>query len=123
MSHLTVYYDAACPICRRDRRRYERWAGAQARRVEWRDLNQHHDELRALGIHPQVALRSLHVKDAQGHISEGMDAYRLLLAHTPGAPLGWLIGLPGIKQGLRVGYDRWVKQRLKRDGRWSEHGK
>ncbi|MGM0536888.1 MAG: hypothetical protein ACQER5_12540 [Pseudomonadota bacterium] len=30
---LKVYYDGICPVCRRDRARYERWAGEAGRRV------------------------------------------------------------------------------------------
>ncbi|NOG31457.1 DUF393 domain-containing protein [Halomonas sp. TBZ9] len=115
---LKVYYDAACPGCRRDRMRYERWAGETGRDVVWCDLNQHHEQLREKGIDPQAALMSLHVEDAQGEIHEGMSAYIILMRRVPRLkPLAWLIGLPGINQGLRYLYDHWVRRRLKREGR------
>jgi hypothetical protein len=61
---------------------------------------------------------SLHVEDAQGEIHEGMTAYIILMRRVPRLkPLAWLIGLPGINQGLRYLYDYWVSRRLKREGR------
>ena len=120
-SHLYVYYDAACPGCRRDRARYERWAGRTGRDVIWCDLNEHHDELRRKGIDPEAALMSLHVELSSGEIREGIPAYIALMQRVPRLkPLAWLIGLPGIRHVVRYAYDRWVKWRLKRQGRLPE---
>lgn len=115
---LTVYYDALCPICRRDRARYERWAGAASANVTWCDVTNHQEMLRDRGVDPRTALLSLHVEDNNGHIVDGLDAYILLLPRVTWLrPLAWLIGLPGIKGGLTWRYDRWVRRRLARDGR------
>ncbi|RUR40943.1 thiol-disulfide oxidoreductase DCC family protein [Vreelandella populi] len=117
---INVYYDAVCPSCRKDRRRYERWAGESARDIHWCDVGEYEDALRAKGIAPEAALKSLHIEQADGHIIEGVDAYRVLMARVLLLrPLAWLIGLPLIKPGLRVLYDSWVKRRLKQQGRWS----
>jgi predicted DCC family thiol-disulfide oxidoreductase YuxK len=114
---LRVYYDGACPICRRDRARYERWAGEAGREVAWYDLTEHREALREKGIDPDAALMSLHVEE-DGHLAEGIDAYVLLMRRVPRLrPLAWLIGLPGFKPLLRGGYDRWVRRRLAREGR------
>ncbi|PRY61660.1 putative DCC family thiol-disulfide oxidoreductase YuxK [Vreelandella songnenensis] len=117
---IKVYYDAVCPSCRQDRRRYERWAGSRAGDIQWCDVSEHQDELRTRGISTDAALRSLHLALADGRIIEGIDAYRILMARVPLLrPLAWLIGLPLIKPGLRALYDGWVKRRLKQQGRWS----
>lgn len=117
-SYLKVYYDGACPGCRKDRARYERWAGATGRDVIWCDLNEYHDELRSKGIDPQAALLSLHVEEADGNIYEGIEAYIALMWRVPRLKaIAWLIGLSGIKTALRYGYDHWVRWRLKREGR------
>lgn len=117
-SRLKVYYDGACPVCQRDRTRYERWAGEAGSSVEWCDLNQYHETLRAKGVDPQAALLSLHVENEQGEIREGIEAYIALMRRVPRLkPLAWLIGLPGLKPLLRFLYDHWVKRRLKREGR------
>ncbi|KPQ30835.1 MULTISPECIES: thiol-disulfide oxidoreductase DCC family protein [unclassified Halomonas] len=116
---INVYYDAICPGCRKDRRRFERWAGKRANDIAWCDVTEHQAQLREKGISPEAALRSLHIEHANGRIIEGIDAYRLLMQRIPLLyPAAWLIGLPGVKHALRRYYDHWVKQRLKREGRW-----
>ncbi|XKE46539.1 DUF393 domain-containing protein [Halomonas organivorans] len=113
---LKVYYDAACPVCRRERRRYERLAGREA--VEWIDVTRHADRLRERGIEPREALLSLHVEDEGGELHDGLDAYILLMRRVPLLrPLAWLIGLPGLKPALAGWYRRWVRRRLARQGR------
>ncbi|MCE0733952.1 DUF393 domain-containing protein [Halomonas sp. G15] len=115
---LRVYYDGICPGCRRDRARYERWAGEAGAQVQWCDVTEHQQALRARGVDPQAALLSLHVEEEDGRISEGIDAYILLMRRVSRLrPLAWLIGLPGIKSLLRRGYDAWVRRRLARQGR------
>ncbi|MDR5887837.1 MULTISPECIES: thiol-disulfide oxidoreductase DCC family protein [Halomonadaceae] len=116
---INVYYDAICPGCRKDRRRFERWAGKRARDIDWLDVTEHQQLLRDKGIAPEAALRSLHIELSDGRMIEGIDAYRLLMQRIPlFYPVAWLIGLPGIKQALRRYYDHWVKKRLEREGRW-----
>lgn len=114
---LKVYYDAVCPICRRERRRYERLAG-DAASVEWVDVTSNADRLRQRGIDPRAALLSLHVEDPQGGLHDGIDAYILLMRRVPMLrPLAWLLGLPGLKAVLEGGYRHWVRRRLAREGR------
>jgi len=115
---LKVYYDGICPGCRRDRARYERWAGEAGKQVAWCDVTEHQQELRNKGVDPQAALLSLHVEEEGGPIREGIDAYILLMRRVPRLrPLAWLIGLPGLKPLLRRLYDGWVRRRLAREGR------
>lgn len=115
---LKVYYDGACPVCRRDRTRYERWAAEAGRQVSWCDVTEHQATLREKGVDPQAALLSLHVEEEGGRIMEGIDAYVLLMRRVPRLkPLGWMIGLPGLKPVLRWLYDRWVRRRLAQEGR------
>lgn len=116
---INVFYDAQCPLCRKERRRYERLAGKRANNIAWFDVSEHQHALREKGVDPAMALRSLHIEVAQGQLIEGIDAYRLLMARIPLLmPVAWVIGLPGIKSGLRALYDRWVKRRLQKQGRW-----
>lgn len=118
MAALKVFYDGVCPVCRRDRTRYERWAGEAGESVVWCDATSHAQRLREKGVDPQAALLSLHLEDDAGRIHEGIDAYILLMRRVPRLrPLAWLIGLPGLKPLLRWLYDRWVRRRLRREGR------
>ncbi|MCH4813091.1 thiol-disulfide oxidoreductase DCC family protein [Vreelandella neptunia] len=116
---INVFYDAQCPLCRKERRRYERWSGRHAGDIAWLDVSEHQQALREKGVDPTMALRSLHIETAQCQLIEGIDAYRLLMARIPLLmPVAWIIGLPGIKTALRKLYDIWVKRRLQKQGRW-----
>src|SRR5690554_7825876 len=81
---LRVYYDAVCSGCRRDRSRYERWAGEAGEEVAWCDVTEHQQLLRDKGVEPQAALLSLHVEEEDGRIVEGIDAYILLMRREIG---------------------------------------
>jgi predicted DCC family thiol-disulfide oxidoreductase YuxK len=118
MARLKVYYDGACPRCVADRRRYEKLHARGDDSVEWLDITCRHEQLRAAGIDPYLALTELHVEDAQGRIHRELDAYILLMARIPLLrPLAWLVGLPGLKPMLSWSYRRWVLRRLRREGR------
>ncbi|SFE32235.1 Predicted thiol-disulfide oxidoreductase YuxK, DCC family [Marinobacter sp. DSM 26671] len=115
---LRVFYDGACPSCRRDRRQYERLAGRAADQVEWVDITGRDEELKARGIDPDMALKELHVEDQNGHIHSELDAYILLMSRVPLLkPLAWIISLPVIRPLLSRLYHRMVTNRLERTGR------
>jgi len=115
---LTVYYDAVCPACVRDRAWYEKLSAKTDDTVEWFDINGRDAELRAAGIDPAAALRELHVRDADGSIHRELDAYILLMSRVPTLrPLAWLIGLPGIRTVLSRLYRSWVLRRLRAENR------
>lgn len=116
---INVYYDAQCPLCRQERRRYERWSGRHAKDIGWLDVSEHEQTLRAKGVDPAVALRSLHYRNCARSINRRYRRLPLLMKRIPLlVPVAWLIGLPGIKPALRTLYDVWVKRRLKKQGRW-----
>ena len=115
---LTVFYDASCPKCVRDRVRYERMVGERAADIHWMDITGRDTELRELGIDPFHALTELHVRDADGTIHSEIDAYILLMARAPRLRImAWLIGLPLIRPTLAWLYHTMVYRRLQRDGR------
>ncbi len=115
---LRVFYDGACPICVKDRKRYERLAGRNGESVEWVDITGRDDELKQRGIEPEAALQELHVEDGRGRIHRELDAYILLMSRVwLLKPLAWLIGLPFIRPALAKLYHKWVGDRLERTGR------
>ncbi|MFI0474558.1 thiol-disulfide oxidoreductase DCC family protein [Halomonas sp. HMF6819] len=117
---IRVFYDGQCPSCRKDRRIFERLAGRRGDDIAWCDVTEYEQTLKAHGVARDTALRSLHIELKNGRLIEGIDAYRLLMKRIPWlVPGAYIIGLPGIKQGLRRYYDHWVEKRLKRQGRWS----
>ncbi|MDQ6986273.1 MAG: DUF393 domain-containing protein [Mariprofundaceae bacterium] len=115
---IVVYYDGACEKCVKDRENYESMAGVAGRDVQWFDITDKEDELKALGIDPQLALSELHIRDDAGNILSELDAYILLMRRVPRLkPLAWLIALPLIRPLLAALYHASVLHRLRRDGR------
>ncbi|WP_261844774.1 thiol-disulfide oxidoreductase DCC family protein [Aliamphritea ceti] len=117
MANITVFYDGSCPRCVKDRERYENLDPAYEG-VEWFDITGQDDYLKSLGIDPYRALTELHVLNENGQVLQELDAYILLLGRIPRYRwIGWLLGLPVLKQFLSALY-RWsVKRRLRRAGR------
>lgn len=114
---LTVYYDGACPKCRRDRATYEQLAGSTAEQVCWFDITGQENRLRELGIDPRKALSELHVRTPNGHVVSELAAYILLMQKVRVLkPLAWLIGLPLIRPLLAKIYHWQVNRRLRGRG-------
>lgn len=115
---ITVFYDGACPRCRRDRANYERLAGEGGREVEWCDITGRDDALQAEGIDPDAALRELHVRAPDSTVRRELDAYILLMSRVwLLKPLAWLIGLPGVRGLCSRAYRGMVDRRLRKEGR------
>jgi predicted DCC family thiol-disulfide oxidoreductase YuxK len=114
---LVVYYDGACPKCRRDRQTYEKLSGSSSEQVCWFDITGQESQLRELGIEPQKALSELHVRGTDGRIVSELDAYILLMNKVVLLkPVAWLIGLPLIRPFLAGLYHRQVNRRLRKSG-------
>ncbi len=116
---ITVFYDGACPSCRRDRDRYEAMAGKEAQdELCWFDISGQDAELRRLGIDPHLALTELHLRDENQRIVSELDAYLLLMRRVPRLkPLAWIIALPLIRPLLARLYHWMVMRRLHRSNR------
>lgn len=115
---ITVFYDAACPECVKDRRFYERLSGQGGKQVEWLDITGQDDYLKSLGIDPLKALTELHVQLTNGKILSELDAYIVLMDRVwLLKPLAWLISLTIIRPHLAKWYHARVEKRLKATGR------
>ncbi|TAN47856.1 MAG: DUF393 domain-containing protein [Methylococcaceae bacterium] len=108
---LTVFYDAACPLCNRTAVCVNHFDVAQA--VEFKDLQTHARQCRALdGIPESELLRDLYALDDQGKLYQGVDTYiRILCAMGYAAPLGWLLSLPGVHALAELIYRRIADNR------------
>ena len=108
---LTVWYNTKCPVCNAgiewQRRRLVRAVGGGA--IEFRDINLEPDALARFGAGIEDVRRRLHALDADGRLHIGADCAIEIWGRTPGmAPLGWLLGLPIMRQVTRFGYDRFA---------------
>ncbi len=86
MPKPTVYYDGACPLCRREVAFYRRGAGGEA--LDWRDVSgggqgQSGDEV-APGLTRKAALARFHVVLPDGRRVSGAEAFLALWETLPG---------------------------------------
>jgi len=80
---LTVFYDGACPLCRREIAFYRRRRGAN--NVAWRDISDAAvgDGDIAPGLSACEARARFHVLDARGVLHSGGDAFASLWRALP----------------------------------------
>lgn len=96
---LTVLYDGACPLCRREIAFYRRQNGAN--NVKWRDVSENGSGEVTPGISREDALGRFHVIGPTGEVYTGGRAFAELWAALPGfrllgrlgrtTPLAWLL--------------------------------
>lgn len=111
LSKLTVWYNTKCPVCNAgiewQRSRLVRAARAGA--IEFRDITLEPEALSRFGAGIEDVRRRLHAVDGAGALHVGADCAIAIWLRTPGdAWLGWLVGLPVIRQIARVAYDRFA---------------
>ena len=74
------------------------------------------------GLGQQIPLEFIATHSTQGRLLVGADVAVAVWSMTPGRRwLGWLVGLPGIRQIARWGYTRFADRLFawnKRAGRW-----
>lgn len=97
MADVTVYYDASCPLCRREIALYR--GRAEADFVDVSDPRNVPPDLSA-----EAAMARFHVRSA-GRLLSGAAAFAALWRVTRGLRLlGRVAGLPGVRHGLEVAY-------------------
>lgn len=85
---LTVYYDGACPLCRREIGYYRERAPHQG--LAWVDVSK--ADAGALGpdLAQTDAMSRFHVREADGRLLSGADAFGQLWLAMPGRSWRWL---------------------------------
>ena len=81
---VSVYYDGSCPLCRREMSFYRKRRGAEA--VAWVDVSRPCNlpaDLSRAG-----AMARFHVRDANGRLVDGGEAFAELWKQLPG--LRWV---------------------------------
>jgi predicted DCC family thiol-disulfide oxidoreductase YuxK len=116
----SVLYNANCPVCNFEIGHYALYAGKAGLPIQFDDLNT--DALTQWGLDADTAARRLYVIH-DGKLTSGIPAFLVLWAQMPRYRLlGWIIGLPGIRQIAGAAYDhvlapviyRWHLRRLRR---------
>ena len=106
-----VYYNSACPVCNagiKDQR--QRMEACGVKDIEWVDVNAHPEAVAEVGASLEQVRERLHVKDPDGRINVGADAFAYLWSQTRGQHwLAKLLQLPVLKQLTQLAYNIFAR--------------
>ena len=94
----TVYYDSACPVCRREIAHYQRLRGAES--IAWVDAATCDDAALGPGLDRARALTRFHVRDADGGLASGPQAFVAIWRRLPA--FAWLAPLASSRPVLAL---------------------
>jgi predicted DCC family thiol-disulfide oxidoreductase YuxK len=106
----TVYFDGACPVCRREIAHYRAKPGAE--NLRWVDASV--ADAYALGpdLDGERALARFHVRSADGSLVSGAAAFASLWQQLPAyAWLGRIAAWPPVLAVLEAGYRAFLRLR------------
>jgi predicted DCC family thiol-disulfide oxidoreductase YuxK len=115
---IEVFYDGACPLCRREinfLRRRDKHQNILAT-----DISEETFEPSCIGIPMSDLMDHIHGRSADGTILKGVDVFRQLYSAVG---FGWIIPitrLPGIRHVLDAAYDVFARNRLRLTNRGAE---
>lgn len=106
-----VYYNSACPVCNagiKDQR--QRMEACGIKDVEWVDVHAHPEAVSEVGASLEQVRERLYVKDADGRLNVGADAFTRLWSQTPGQRwLARLLRLPVLRQLTHLAYNGFAR--------------
>ncbi|MEM7616837.1 MAG: DUF393 domain-containing protein [Pseudomonadota bacterium] len=110
---ITVFYDGKCGLCRKEIDYYRKIAPKDI--FDWQDITESADSLNKEGISLSQGLKFLHVRDNNGHLNIGVDAFILIWRQMKyWRILAFFVGLPIIKQIANIVYRIFANWRFKR---------
>ena len=119
---LTVYYDGACPLCRKEISYYQR--KDLGKEILWVDANECDSTVLGSDLTRQEALKRFHVRSADGELAAGGPAFAKIWQVLPGFRwLGRVAGSNGMSAALEYLYRAFLLLRpaiqrvLRRAGR------
>ena len=108
-----VFFDGACPLCRREIAHYRRID--RARRLRWVDAATEAKILAVHGLDLERAMAELHVLDGNGCWQRGIDAFLVIWSHLPAYRwLARLISALRLRAPLGFAYRRFAAWRYRR---------
>jgi len=121
-----LYYNSACPVCRtgieQQRAKMDDSLPDGSDAIQWCDIAATPEAATEIDRSVDQIRHSLHMVDESGRLLVGADVAIAMWSMIPGRRwVGWLVGLPGIRQIARFSYDRFADRLFawnKREGRW-----
>jgi predicted DCC family thiol-disulfide oxidoreductase YuxK len=106
MEQIKVYYNSACPVCKAGVADQQcRMDAQQIADVAWVDIHLNPELAKELGTDLESVREQLHVKNVDGSIRVGTDAFAVLFQKTHGQKwMGRLLGLPVLRQLSQIAY-------------------
>jgi predicted DCC family thiol-disulfide oxidoreductase YuxK len=105
-----IYYDGLCRVCSAEINHYRRLPGAE--RFSFIDITSGNFKAEEHGIDPFLAHKVMHVRDPQGQLHQGVDAFRAIWSQLPRYQgLYRLSQTKFVDLFLQVGYQAFVKIR------------
>lgn len=107
---VTVFYDGACPLCRREIGFYQGLKGADT--IDWVDLAHCNDDAIPDDITRQQLLGRFHIQTADQTVKSGAAAFVEIWQSLPAfRPFAKLARIPGAMPVLEFGYTVFLKFR------------
>jgi len=109
MTKLRVFFDGACPMCRKEIRVYQKADTGNA--IAWVDVSDPQIET-TLPLAREILLARFHVQRANGDLVSGALGFIELWRQIPSWRwLGLICGTPGVPSILELGYRGFLKIR------------
>jgi predicted DCC family thiol-disulfide oxidoreductase YuxK len=111
MDKIKVYYNGACPVCKAGIEDQQcRMAAQDVTNIEWLDVNANPSLVQEVGANLETVRERLHVRNVDGSINIGTDAFAVLLERTRGQRwVGRLLMLPILRQLSQVAYNVFAR--------------
>lgn len=112
---ITVFYDGACGLCRREIEHYIRIAPPGV--FSWCDISKTPEPFTQLGYRVPDGLRQLHVRDAAGKMHIGIPAFEVIWRALPRWwVLASLMRLPLVRPLASAAYRQFAAWRFHKLG-------
>ncbi len=113
---ITILFDGACPLCKREVRALERLDGGRGR-IAFEDIAATGFQPSAYGLDRETVNLRIHARLGNGRVIEGMEVFRQAYAAVG---LGWLMaptGWPLLKPVFDAFYRWFARNRHRLTGR------
>lgn len=108
-----VFYDGACPLCRREMAHYRRLDRAE--RLRWVDAVDEPETLAMHALSLEDAMAELHVLDGSGRWQRGVDAFLIIWQQLPAYRwLAKIVTVLGLRHPLGFAYRHFAAWRYRR---------
>jgi predicted DCC family thiol-disulfide oxidoreductase YuxK len=111
MDKIKVYYNSACPVCKAGIADQQcRMAAQDVTNIEWLDVHANPSLVQEVGADLETVRERLYVRNVDGSIRIGTDAFAVLLERTRGQRwLGQLLMLPVLRQLSQAVYNVFAR--------------